>query len=187
VATTGTKSPYSTLRCPHVEDDKPRKFSPIQYIHFMQKRKPGRPTTWSPARGETLASLVASGLSIEEAAKTVGIHPATVYRWQNRYADFRGAMVAAGRTRFGVLHPPESYRRPRVPWRKDCPVCGAAVEVRTTWGFLKFWTCERWPLCCFSSWRPPALMDCPRCGDVLFWSHSRKSVGCDACGHRELT
>jgi ribosomal protein S27AE len=135
--------------------------------------------------GEELADLVASGLSIEEAAKRVGIHPATVYRWQNRYPRFREAMDAAENRRFRLLHPPESYRRPRVPWRKDCPDCGAAVVVRTTWWMLKFWTCERWPQCSFSSWRPPALISCPACGGAMFWAHSRKSLGCDACGHRE--
>ena len=134
------------------------------------------------------------GFTTDEAAREVGVHPATVYRWQNRYPDLYEDMLRAQRIRFGLDHLGDYGPRPRVPWRKDCPECGSAVVVRTASFAFRFWRCERWeepvssPLrCVFTSWRPPAPGSCPECGGALYWSHSRKSVGCgDArCGYRK--
>jgi hypothetical protein len=151
-----------------------------------KKKRSGRPTKYTAGVGRALVRLVMEGRTTDEAAREISVHPATVYRWQNRYPKFYEAMREAQRVRFYVLHPPSSYARPWVSWRKDCPECGGAVEVRTTWGMLKWWRCEHWPLGCdFAHWRPPAHGSCPECGGVLLWSHSRKSVGCDWCGYRE--
>jgi transposase len=148
-------------------------------------KKGGRPSKWSPALGAKIASLVSCGRTIAQAAEEVGVHPATIYRWQNEKPDFYAAMLEAERARFrlrsmlcGRYEP-----RPRVNWRKDCPNCGGEVVVRTTWGMLRFWTCSRrW--CFFRSWRPPAPGYCPVCDQPLFFSHSRKSIGGDSCGYR---
>jgi hypothetical protein len=51
-------------------------------------------------------------------------------------------------------------------------------------GTVPFWCCARRSACGWMSWRPRAPRDCPRCGSPRFWSHSRKSVGCDGCGLR---
>jgi hypothetical protein len=99
------------------------------------QKRGGRPPKWSPRVGEELVRLIFHGATIEQAAKSVGIHPATVYRWQNERPEFYDAMLRAARMRFRLLHPPGYDERPRVPWRKDCPACGfGAVVVRTTWG-----------------------------------------------------
>ena len=74
--------------------------------------------------------------------------------------------------------------RPHVCWRRDCPLCRARVVVRTARGGARFWRCGRWPLCPWASWRPRAPRNCRRCGGPCFWSHSRKSTACGACGMR---
>lgn len=128
---------------------------------------------------------------MDEAAKEIGVHPATLYRWQNRYEDLEDGLRRAARDRdvlrrylFG------GQERPRVPWRRDCPKCGREVVVRTAGGMagFRFWRCERWPYCSFASWRPPAPRSCPLCGEVAFWSHSRKSTSCETywCRYREV-
>ncbi|WP_162667583.1 hypothetical protein [Gemmata massiliana] len=78
----------------------------------------------------------------------------------------------------------ELMGRPRVEWSRTCPGCRVpeAVAVRTAPGKLRFWYCAR--DCGWSCWRPPAPLDCPTCGAVLMWAHSRRSVGCDQCGLR---
>jgi hypothetical protein len=45
-----------------------------------------------------------------------------------------------------------------------------------------FWRCSRWPACGWARWRPRHPEDCPACGGPRYWSHSRKSVACAACG-----
>ena len=51
-------------------------------------KKGGRPSKWSPALGAKIASLVSCGRTIAQAAEEVGVHPATIYRWQNEKPDF---------------------------------------------------------------------------------------------------
>jgi hypothetical protein len=46
------------------------------------------------------------------------------------------AAVAGGRK------PPEP--RPRVRWRRDCPLCKARVVVRSAGGKTSFWRCKCW-------------------------------------------
>jgi ribosomal protein S27AE len=78
---------------------------------------------------------------------------------------------------------PYPARRPRVGWSRTCPNCGKhSVAVRAAPGKLRFWYCSAG--CGWSCWRPPSPFDCPRCGGVLMWAHSRRSVGCAKCGLR---
>jgi ribosomal protein S27AE len=159
----------------------------------MKNRKTGRPTKYTPSFGKRLVRLVERGCTLDEAAKEIGVHPATLYRWQNKYpaleADLREAMLRRDRFWYRVRLE-RWFPRPHVPWRKDCPVCGWEVVVRTAGGMagFRFWVCERWPDCSFSSWRPPAPWICPLCSGTVFWSHSRKSVACETywCGYREF-
>ena len=78
----------------------------------------------------------------------------------------------------------ELLGRPRVEWSRTCPECRSleAVAVRSAPGKLRFWYCALG--CGWSCWRPPAPFDCPKCGAVMMWAHSRLSVGCDKCGLR---
>jgi hypothetical protein len=150
----------------------------------------GRPTKFTPGIGRILTRLVADGLTLDEAAKEIGVHPATLYRWQNRYPDLEDGLRRAALQRDRLRYMLRWGPRPRVPWRRDCPECGWAVVVRTAGGMggFRFWVCERWPNCSFASWRPPAPWSCPLCGEATFWSHSRKSVSCETywCHFRQI-
>ena len=133
-----------------------------------------------------LVQLRGYGRTVREGAAAVGIHVATLCRWQADAPYFRERMHAARRRvlelRRSVFPPREG--RPRVRWRRDCPLCKARVAVRTAAGKARFWRCGRWPLCRWASWRPRAPRDCAVCGSPRYWSHSRRSVGCDGCGRR---
>lgn len=145
-------------------------------------------STYHVSKANALAAHVAAGATIKEAARRIGVHPSTVYRWQNRYPSLEAQLRRAARRRFWLTHPITLREhlfgslRLRVPWSRYCPICGSGVEVRTACPF-RFWRCERWPDCSFASWRPPTGGRCPECGDPLYWSHSRKSIRCDGCGH----
>jgi hypothetical protein len=138
------------------------------------------------ANEETIEQLLLArkeGLTLRQAAACAGVHVATVCRWQNRNPELRQALWEAQRTarRLRMAWGP----RPAVEWRRDCPECGADVVVRTAPGKFHFWRCEDWPWCRWASWRPPAPGNCPECkGLSWYWSHSRKSMGCDECGMR---
>jgi hypothetical protein len=127
------------------------------------------------------------GRSMRRAAREAEVHRSTLARW--RRADsgldqqFRDAL-RHGRTLRRI-------RRDRLTFNfstlthPDCPVCGAAVEVRSAARGIRFWRCQRWPTCPWSSWRPRHPDDCPDCGGPRLWSHSRKSAACTRCGARQ--
>ncbi len=56
----------------------------------MFYNRSGRPTKYTPGAGRVLTGLIMEGFTTDEAARKIGVHPATVYRWQNRYPDFTG-------------------------------------------------------------------------------------------------
>ncbi len=159
----------------------------------MTRKRTGRPTKYTPGVGRVLSGLVERGHTLDDAAREIGVHPATLYRWQNKYpaleADLREAMLRRDRFWYRVRLE-RWFPRPHVPWRKDCPECGWDVVVRTAGGVagFRFWVCERWPDCSFSNWRPPAPWKCPLCSGTVFWSHSRKSAACETywCGYRQF-
>jgi hypothetical protein len=125
-----------------------------------------------------------AGGTLREAAVAAGVHVATLCRWQAASPAVRELLkdaAAKGRPRKG-RSPREP--RPQVRWHRDCPMCRLPVVVRTAPGGIRFWRCRRWPWCRWSSWRPRAPRNCRRCGAPCFWSHSRKSVACGACGLR---
>jgi hypothetical protein len=136
------------------------------------------------ANQETAQALLRArsrGYTLRQAADEAGVHVSTVCRWQRREPRLRDAL--AGAVADG-LDDDGPEPRPRVRWRKDCPLCRARVVVRTAAGRARFWRCGRWPLCRWASWRPRAPRDCPRCGAARYWSHSRRSVVCGGCGLR---
>ena len=131
---------------------------------------------------EELLRARRAGQTLRLAAAAAGVHVATVCRWQARDPELRQALAEAARE--ARLRRPPRGPRPPVRWRRDCPRCQARVVVRTAPGKLRFWRCGRWPLCSWASWRPRAPRNCTRCGAPCYWSQSRRSIGCSACGVR---
>jgi hypothetical protein len=134
---------------------------------------------------EELLSARRAGLTLREASAVAGVHVATVCRWQKRDPGLKAALQRAAEDAW-FERAPESKPRPRVHWHRDCPLCKARVMVRTARGGLRFWRCGRWPDCPWVSWRPRAPRNCRRCDGVCYWSHSRKSTACSACGRRTI-
>jgi ribosomal protein S27AE len=129
-----------------------------------------------------------SGRPLRDACERAGVHVSTACRWQNADPDFAlEPLNAADRAAEEWYEIRLVSDRPPVRWRRDCPVCRARVVVRTARGRARFWRCGRWPLCAWASWRPRSLRNCPKCKGPRFWSHSRKSVACGACGMRIST
>jgi len=133
-------------------------------------------------------AIVASrraGWTLREACARAGVHVATACRWQNDDPDFSLKLLnAADRAAEEQYEIGWLFERPPVRWRNECPACRAKLVVRTANGGARFWRCGRWPFCEWASWRPRHPRNCRACGGPRFWSHSRKSVGCDACGMR---
>jgi hypothetical protein len=139
-----------------------------------------------PSRRDAVTRLVdarAGGATLRRAAAAAGVHPATACRWR------LGSPVVAAALRLAVEAARQRRRLTRVcrPWvncHPSCPACAAAVEIRTRVGdwSARLWLCGRRPACAWKSWRPRHPADCPGCGGPRYWSHSRKSVSCPACG-----
>jgi hypothetical protein len=135
---------------------------------------------------EKLLAARAEGATLRQAADAAGVHVATVCRWQNHAPDFHHKMQEAHQEARRREHLINSGPLPHVPWRRDCPLCKARVVVRTASRGAHFWRCGRWLWCSWASWRPRAPRNCGKCGGPCYWSHSRKSISCVACGVRIL-
>src|ERR1700722_16724775 len=90
------------------------------------------------------------GLTLRESAEIVGVHVATVCRWQVRDPELRHALVQAAKFKRRVRY--RRVKRPHVVWHRDCPQCSARVVVRSANGWMRFWRCSRWPCCDWTSW-----------------------------------
>jgi hypothetical protein len=120
-------------------------------------------------------------LTLRAACEATGVHVATACRWQAQDPDFAQELRDAVRDYRIEVYLATPLTPRSVAWRRDCPLCRAKVVIRKALGRIPFWRCGRWPLCSWASWRPRHPRDCRRCGGPRFWSHSRKSVGCDRC------
>jgi ssDNA-binding Zn-finger/Zn-ribbon topoisomerase 1 len=150
----------------------------------MPRRRINRPTTQS-----ALLALVRGGLTIRAACAAVGIHPATAHRWTNASIGFALSLTnARGQAQEDLATNDELRQTCRIPVHDRCPLCTAEIDAvytaRTARKF-RFWRCSTWPACPWASWRPRAPEDCPRCGGVRLWSHTRKTVVCTGCGARD--
>lgn len=67
------------------------------------KHAGGRPTLYTVAKGQKVCELVASGLSDRRAAGEVGVPAVTVWRWEERHAEFSAAMARARVARVKAL------------------------------------------------------------------------------------
>ena len=145
-------------------------------------------TKKTPETVHKLVALVGSGMTLSRAAAAVGVHVATVCRWQAADPRLRGKLREADRAFRVACYAARLRRRPRVPWHPFCPACGSRAEVRRAWtDCFAFWRCSRWPWCDWASWRPRYLFDCPACRGPRYWSFSRKTVGCPRCQTRITT
>ncbi len=128
-----------------------------------------------------------AGLTLVLACEVAGVHVATACRWQIADPVFAEALRVASRDHKIDHYLTTPLPERTVPWRTDCPQCRARVVIRTALGHIPFWRCGRWPWCSWASWRPRHPRNCRRCGGPRFWSHSRKSVGCDRCRNANNT
>lgn len=48
-----------------------------------------------------------------------------------------------------------------------CPKCGALVVIRKTQKGRRFYGCEKYPDCDFTSWQKPSEIRCPKCGGYM--------------------
>src|SRR6516164_94452 len=90
------------------------------------------------------------GFTLCKAAAFAGVHVATVCRWQARDPELHRSLHEA-KDRAQRNSQQFQEPRPRVRWRRDCPLCKARVVVRTGPGKARFWRCGRWPLCSWAS------------------------------------
>jgi hypothetical protein len=146
-------------------------------------RRGRRPIAPYRDRGDQIARICQArreGATLESAAKLVGVHVATLHRWQARDNAI-----------WELLHDAEQYAsrqrcmarprcRPRVASRRDCPLCGGPIRVRAVRYEVRIWCCSR---CRWRSWRPRHPQNC-ECGAAQFWSGSRASFACSACRKR---
>jgi hypothetical protein len=125
-----------------------------------------------------------AGLSLAAASAAAGVHVATTCRWQASDPAFACSLENALWAYWLGDAPPEPEEPPPARWRNECPLCRAKLVVRTTRGGARFWRCGLWPRCRWASWRPRHPRNCPRCRGPRLWSHSHRSVVCEACGMR---
>src|SRR4051812_46289837 len=79
-----------------------------------------------PARLGAALRGRAAGLPLRAVAGLLGVHVATLCRWQKRCPELRAALAeAAGQA--GSRRRCFAEPRPAVRWRKDCPECRARV------------------------------------------------------------
>ena len=67
-----------------------------------------------------------------------------------------------------------------------CPKCGKEIVLRKTKKGRKFYGCENYPDCDFTSWQRPVKKKCPDCGGVMVLK-GKNAVCLDVtCGHSEV-
>lgn len=63
-------------------------------IHFPERRRPGRPHSYSPQFAERAKNLCMLGLNNKQVADSLGISWNTFHRWQREFPAFRDALCA---------------------------------------------------------------------------------------------
>ncbi len=62
-----------------------------------------------------------------------------------------------------------------------CPKCGAKLYERTSRKGKKFFGCEKYPECDFTSWDMPVKEKCPECGGMMVYKRDRKGGAYHHC------
>ncbi len=63
-----------------------------------------------------------------------------------------------------------------------CPLCGGAILEKKSKRGRKFYGCERYPECEFTSWNKPLPQTCPQCGTFLVQKRTKDKGVYYACG-----
>jgi hypothetical protein len=135
-----------------------------------------------PATQAALLALVRSGQTIAAACAAVGIDPATCYRWTDASLTFAFALAKARDAARDDLALQDDIRKAcGVPVHPNCPRCGRESEEALTHLRMRFWRCSTWPTCRCACWLPRHTQDCSACGGPMYWSCSRRTVGCERC------
>lgn len=75
------------------------------------------------------------------------------------------------------------------PIRKEldvtCPECGGKVVERKTKKGRRFYGCENYPACAFTSWYPPAKIRCPQCGSYCVVKNVKNKGKVVVCSRKE--
>ena len=62
-----------------------------------------------------------------------------------------------------------------------CPKCGAKLLERISRRGRKFYGCQKYPDCDFTSWDMPVTGACPECGGMMVCKHNRKGEAWNLC------
>ena len=69
----------------------------------------------------------------------------------------------------------------------SCPKCGSDMVLRKTKKGRKFYGCENYPECDFTSWNLPVKKPCPSCGGYMVKKGKKIVCGNNDCGYIEET
>jgi len=59
-----------------------------------------------------------------------------------------------------------------------CPKCGSDIVARHGKSKMLFYSCEKYPVCDYSTWDMPLAEKCPLCQSMLYYRKSKKIVVC---------
>lgn len=66
-----------------------------------------------------------------------------------------------------------------------CPKCGKDIVIRKTRKGRKFYGCEDYPNCDFTSWQRPVEKKCPKCGSYMVIRGKKITCSDSSCGYSE--
>ncbi len=107
-------------------------------------------------------------------------------------ADFKcelcGGDVVIRNGKYGMFYACKNY--PSCKFTKQrtvdigikCPMCGDDIVARRGKEKNMFYSCKSYPKCSFTSWDRPLDEKCPKCGNMLYYKNSKKSVICKTKG-----
>ena len=67
----------------------------------------------------------------------------------------------------------------------ECPLCGSSILEKKSKRGRKFYGCEKYPECTFTSWNKPLPEKCPECRTFMVQKRSAKAGTSYACGNEE--
>ncbi len=65
----------------------------------------------------------------------------------------------------------------------NCPKCGRKIVIRKTKKGRRFYGCELYPECDFTSWQKPSATPCPKCGSYMVEKGSKLMCSDQNCGY----